>query len=205
MIFQRTFKFYLLFALVVFSLSILTIGCATVNEQPLGERRRRIVAWNDIKWLNIERQMFDYSCGTGATATLLNGYFGDQTTEDEILNGILKNLSDEELMDRINNGLSLLDLKKQVQRMGYDAVGVYLTPRDLDKLRGPVLILLKDYERYHFTILKGIKDGRAYLADSARGNIRIPMFRFVEEWDGTALIFGKENFGLPEDHKLAIQ
>jgi predicted double-glycine peptidase len=37
--------------------------------------------WNDIKWQNVNRQRYDYSCIATATSTLLNYYFKDTLSE----------------------------------------------------------------------------------------------------------------------------
>jgi len=50
-------------------------------------------------------------------------------------------------------------------------------------------------------VLRGVKGGRVYLADPARGNIRMPLYAFVETWrqaDGRGIIFVVEpNAGAP--------
>jgi predicted double-glycine peptidase len=44
----------------------------------------------------------------------------------------------------------------------------------------------------HFAVLRGIEQGRVYLADPARGNIRKRIDQFVTEWEkGIVFVLGK--------------
>ena len=55
----------------------------------------------------------------------------------------------------------------------------------------------------HFAVLRGIRGDRVYLADPSRGNIRLPMYQFLESWlqdGGTGIIFAVEpTTGLPDE------
>lgn len=185
-------------------LSLSLSACCITRQQTPTEDRRQVFSLNAIKWLHVERQAYDYSCGPAAIATIMRSYFGDQTDEKEIIRSILATLSDDDIKKRETTGFSLLDLKKQAQRMGYIVDGVKLKPTALEKLLGPVIILLKNKKQDHFVVLKGAMEGKVYLADSSRGNITVPMASFLEEWDGTTLILGKKNSDLPSKHKLIL-
>jgi len=149
-------------------------------------------------------QRFDYSCGAAALATLMRYYFQDDVTEGDVLAGILNGLSAEQLVDRTENGLSLLDLKQCAERMGYQAVGVKLKYANLPELKGPVLIHVERDGYKHFTVLRGLQGDRVYLADPSRGQIRMSVDRFAEEWTGIALVLGKRGLGLLEQYPLAL-
>jgi len=163
-----------------------------------------VMTWKAATRQNVVMQEFDYSCGAAALATLLNFYFGDKVTERDILLDIVHNLDKTTFAKRREDGLSLLDLKQYAERHGYQAVGVRLTIKELAKLKGPVLVYLEQPEFQHFAIFRGIREDRVFLADPARGNLRQPVDRFVQEWPGIALALGKPGFGLPQDHDLAV-
>jgi predicted double-glycine peptidase len=74
----------------------------------------------------------------------------------------------------------------------------------LTQLKGPVLVYLEKDDYKHFAVLKGVAGDRVYLADPSRGNVRMAVFRFAEEWSGIALILGKKGFGLPQAYPLAL-
>jgi predicted double-glycine peptidase len=191
--------------LLVMSIFFILSGCATDPFYVKSKHRDGIESWNDIKWTNITRQKFDYSCGASALSTLINSYFDGQVSEEIVLLLLLDGMTKEEMADRELNGFSLTDLKRAAHLLGYEAIGVKLKLQDVPKLKGPIIVLLKDAEVAHFAILKGAFKDRIYLADSARGNIRIPLYAFAKQWDGTSLILGKEGFGLQDDSKLSLR
>jgi hypothetical protein len=166
---------------------------------------KRLVTWKDIRDRNIVMQRFDYSCGAAAMATLMNYYFKDEVKETDILNGVLDTLSNEEAENRQENGFSLLDLKNFAQDRGYRAIGVRLPPTALPDLPGPVMVYIQRKDYKHFAILRGIVGDRVYLADPSRGNIRMPIDRFLEEWSGITLVLDKPGFGLPKEHPLDLE
>jgi uncharacterized protein len=43
----------------------------------------------------------------------------------------------------------------------------------------------------HFAVLRGIDQGRVFLADPARGNLRMSIGRFLGEWSGIIFVLGK--------------
>lgn len=165
------------------------------------------IKWKSIREIrqhNIQRQTLDYSCGVASLSILLSQYFLDNKSEKDLLADIVFRLSKNEMLERVTQGFSMLDLKNQAERLGYSADGVLISIESASKLKGPVIILLRRGEVNHFAILKGIANGRAFLADPARGNIRIPLYALGEEWRGEALIVGREGFGLPVHHGLAV-
>ena len=170
----------------------------------LTRSEKTLHSWQALRDQNVVIQRYDYSCGAGALATLMSYYFGDDITEEEILFGILGSMTKEEVLDREEKGFSLLDLKRYAEKRGYQAVGVKLKYASLKQLKGPVLVYLKKDDYKHFAVLKGVVGDRVYLADPSRGNVRMAVFRFVEEWSGVALILGKKGFGLPQDYPLAL-
>ena len=166
--------------------------------------QKALRSWKAIRQANVVMQSRDYSCGSAALATLMRYYFDDDKTEADILENILGFLTPEEITERQQNGLSMLDLKRCAERMGYQAVGVKLPVSALPKLKGPVLIHLAKGDYEHFAVLRGIRDDRVYLADPIRGNVQVRIWRFDKEWTGTALVLGREGFGLPQDHGLSL-
>lgn len=157
-----------------------------------------------LRMEGIQRQTRDYSCGAASLAILLQQYFGDTFGEKELLYDIVYRLSAAEMDDRIRTGFSMLDLKQAAERLGYDAEGVVLPQEAVGKLQGPVIVLLRREKINHFVVLKGAVAGRAFLADPVRGHLRVPLHDFFKEWQGEALVLGREGFGLPLNHPLSI-
>ncbi len=172
-----------------------------------GKSRYRLPVrtWVDFRDQYVVIQQFDYSCGAAALATLMRYYFDDDVSEEEILLTILNSLTNEEIRDREKFGLSLLDLQHCARRKGYQAVAVKLAYNNIQLLQGPILIHLEREGYKHFAILKGVNGDRVYIADPSRGNIRMSVYCFAEEWSGTALVLGKKGLGVPQSYPLALK
>ncbi|HNY78644.1 MAG: C39 family peptidase [Sedimentisphaerales bacterium] len=199
---------------VLLLLIALDCGCATRSDEsgPVDTSfsagpvrvRRRLESWKTIREKGIVMQSYDFSCGSAALATLMRYYFQDDVTEREVLENMLNALTDEQVRQRQENGLTMLDLKQCAERMGYQAVGVRLEPKILPQLQGPVLIHLQRQGYKHFAVLRGVRGDRAYVADPSSGNVRLPMSRFLRQWTNVALVLGKPGVGLPTDYPLAV-
>jgi hypothetical protein len=160
-----------------------------LQEGNAPEPRRHTL--KEIRDYAVVKQTLDYSCGSAALATLMRYYFGDQTSEEEILSLLNARLNDTERAERLLKGFSLLDLKYAARAKGYQAEGFRVTLDDLARLAAPVIVHLEPLDYKHFAVLRGIDRGRVYLADPARGNLRMSMGRFHEEWTGVIFVLGK--------------
>lgn len=161
-------------------------------------------SFKNMQFKNIDKQTMDYSCGAASLAILLSSYFEDKANELTLLEDIICRLSDNEMEVRYREGFSMLDLKRLAERLGYNATGVKLPYSAAAKLRGPIIVLLKKHKLNHFVVLKGARQGRAFIADPVAGHIRMPLRELFAVWDGEALILGRMNFGLPREHGLSI-
>ncbi len=190
---------------VVVALSL--IGCARLDDTPhrmVSGQLQPVKTWKAANRDHVVMQDYDYSCGAAALATLLNYYFEDPVSERTILRDIVNHLDKAAFDTRKEDGLSLLDLQQYAERQGYQAAGVRLSITELAKLKGPVLVYLEQPDFRHFAVYRGMRENRVFLADPARGNVRQPVDRFVQEWPGIALVLAKPGFGLPQDHDLAV-
>lgn len=141
---------------------------------------------------NLVRQRFDFSCGAAALATILRFGYGDDVTEPEILTELFGLLPDDEQAATRETGFSLLNLQQVAQARGYRAAGFRLAPEQIPMLGGPVIVYIEPRGYRHFAVLRGVRGDRVYLADPSRGNVRMPMYRFLADWmqdDGTGIIF----------------
>lgn len=164
----------------------------------------RLRSMSYLQMDGLARQTLDYSCGAAALAFLLKNYFDDKWQEREVLADIVFRLSEDELKEKQKVGFSMLDLKQSAERLGYVAEGVVLSMSAALALKGPVIILLRREKSNHFVVLKGIRQGRAFLADPSRGHVRVPAYELFQEWKGEALVLGREGFGLPGQHGLSL-
>ena len=133
----------------------------------------------------IVRQAFDYSCGSAALTTLLNGYVGTQLNEQQIMNGLLEYGERDKIIER--RSFSLLDMKRFVNALGLDSGGYRGEFEDLVKQGQPAIVPISYAGFKHFVIYKGYKDGRVYIADPALGNISFDQERFKQIWENNTL------------------
>lgn len=133
----------------------------------------------------IVRQAYDYSCGSAALTTLLNGYVGTQLNEEQIMNGLLKFGETDKIVER--RSFSLLDMKRFVTALGLESGGYKGEFSDLVTQGQPAIVPISYGGFKHFVVYKGYKDGRVYVADPALGNISFDEIRFQEIWENNTL------------------
>ncbi|HAA06071.1 MAG TPA: peptidase, partial [Acinetobacter schindleri] len=117
----------------------------------------------------IVRQAYDYSCGSAALTTLLNGYVGTQLDEQQIMNGLMQFGETDKIVER--RSFSLLDMKRFVAALGLQSGGYRGEFEDLVKQGQPAIVPISYAGFKHFVVYKAYKDGRVYIADPALGNI----------------------------------
>ena len=129
-------------------------------------------------------QQWDLSCGAAALATLLNYQHGDPVAEREIAKGLIEREEylAEPLLVRARHGFSLLDLKRYVDRRGYEGIGYgNLEVEDLLDL-APIIVPV-DLNGYpHFVVFRGMRGNRVLLADPSFGNRTMLAGRFQSAW-----------------------
>jgi len=157
-----------------------------------GRASKHMRTWKELRDRNVVKQKNDYSCGSSALATLMGIGFGDKVNEAEVIKLILQDKTEAEIKDIEKNGYSLLDLKQAAEKMGYTTAMYKLQLAHLRQLKGPVLIYIVHHELKHFAVFKRIRGDRVYLADPARGNVRMSIYRFEREWPGYILAIGKQ-------------
>ncbi|UDM38805.1 C39 family peptidase [Acinetobacter haemolyticus] len=135
----------------------------------------------------IVRQAYDYSCGSAALTTLLNGYVdvGVNMTEQQVMNGLLKFGETEKIVER--RSFSLLDMKRFVGAIGFESGGYKGEFSDLVKQGQPAIVPISYAGFKHFVVFKAYKNGRVYVADPAVGNISFDETRFKDIWENNTL------------------
>ena len=145
----------------------------------------------------IVRQAYDYSCGSAALTTMLNGYVGTNLNEKQTMDGLLKYGEYSRIIER--RSFSLLDMKRFVTALGYNSGGYRGQLKDLMALDKPAIVPIAYAGFKHFVVYKGHKDGRIYVADPALGNISFSVDRFEEVWDNNTLfIVNLESYQQPQ-------
>ena len=168
--------------------------------------RTYVWSWKAMKERNVVMQQYDYSCGAAALATLIRYYWGDAATEEGVLVAILATLTRAEVDDRVANGLSMTDLKNAAVAAGYQAVMGRRTLAQMTELKAPVIVRLVKGDFKHFVVFRGVLKDRVFLADPIRGNLRMSIQTFSQQWrDNVVLVVAKPDTDLPEDAPLALR
>jgi predicted double-glycine peptidase len=144
--------------------------------------RRHVASWTKLREQHVVMQQKDYSCGAASLATLMRYHWGDDITELELLRETVKMLTAAEMKERIKNGLSLTDLRRLATRVGYNASIGELTFEKLSESKVPLVVGIVVDEFDHFVVYRGTDMKFVYLADPARGNLRVPVEEFLRQW-----------------------
>ncbi len=128
----------------------------------------------------ITKQGHDFSCGSAALSTLLNGQFGEIFTEKQVIHGMLEYGDAKRIAQR--RAFSLLDMKRFVKKLGYEGNGYKATLADLKELKQPGILPIKIFNYRHFVVFKGITKGHIFLADPWKGNISFEISEFERIW-----------------------
>jgi predicted double-glycine peptidase len=129
-------------------------------------------------------QDYDLSCGAAALATLLTYQHSDPVSEREIARGLIEReeyLRNPELVRR-QQGFSLLDLKRFVERRGYRGTGLGRLGMDDLVARAPAIVPVDLVGYSHFVVFRGMLEDNVLLADPAYGNRTMPRERFERAW-----------------------
>jgi len=143
----------------------------------------------------IVRQAYDYSCGSAALTTLLNGYVGTQLDEQQVMSGLMKFGETDKIIER--RSFSLLDMKRFVSALGLESGGYRGEFKDLVNQDQPAIVPISYAGFKHFVVYKGYKNGRVYVADPALGNISFDERRFQDIWENNTLFL----INVPEQYR----
>jgi len=159
---------------------------------PVRDRRHqfqlRVPNYIQIRQRNIVMQQRDFSCGAACFATICRYYWGDNVTEDKVLTTLDLMLTAEETEDRIKNGLAMSDLRRAAVRLGYQSVVGKTTFAKLTEVKLPVIVGIEPSGHKHFVVYRGADEQWVYMADPIRGNIRMPIWEFVDQWQENAVL-----------------
>lgn len=157
------------------------VDTAALGLVPLHKTMRSL---RDLRFADLMRQRYDFSCGSAALATLLHYGYGIKVSETGLIKEMMVGADPN---DVVKNGFSMLDMKRLVGRLGMRAHGYRIEPQALYRLQMPVIALLDIKGYKHFVLVKGASSGRVFVADPALGH-RVMFERdFVDGWNGIVL------------------
>lgn len=151
------------------------------TQDPQFTTRHAITPLSEFQTDRIVKQAYDYSCGSAALATLLRYYLGENFNEMQVIHGMLEYGDPERIKAR--RAFSLLDMKKFVNALGYEANGYKGSIEDLsDSEFWPCIVPIKIFDYRHFVVVKGMHKGHIFIADPWRGHSSYTLAQFEDIW-----------------------
>ncbi|HGP0372093.1 TPA: C39 family peptidase [Neisseria meningitidis] len=142
------------------------------EENPIAYGKVKIQSWKERRDFNIVKQDLDFSCGAASVATLLNNFYGQTLTEEEVL----KKLDKEQMR------ASFEDMQRIMPDLGFEAKGYALSFEQLAQLKIPIIVYLKYRKDDHFSVLRGIDGNTVLLADPSLGHVSMSRVQFLDAW-----------------------
>jgi len=160
-------------------------GALASNSNPLiAEAVRPVRSLIENRYRNMVRQQWEISCAAAALATILRYQHGLPVTERSVALGLINReeyLENPDLV-RLRQGFSLLDLKRFVDSLGYEGIGLgQLAFSDLLD-RAPIIVPVHTKGYPHFVVFRGATSNAVLLADPAFGNVTMSIPKFVNGW-----------------------
>jgi hypothetical protein len=169
--------------------------------------RKYVWSYKELRERQIVMQKLDYSCGAATLATIARYYWGDNVGEETFLALIPKlKLSEKDIKDRVENGLTLTDLRDLANLAGYQSSMGKVQFHELAEAKVPVIVGVTVRKHDHFVVFRGTDGYYAYLADPIRGNIRTEVDEFLRQWQKNAiLVIAKPNAKVKDVNPLGIR
>jgi hypothetical protein len=151
---------------------------------PTADAVSAVRSLTELRQHNVVLQQWELSCAAAALATILRYQYGMPVTERSVALGLIDRTDYIENPDlvRIRQGFSLLDLKRYVDGLGYEGVGLgQLTFSDL-LAHAPIIVPVSYQGFPHFAVFRGATSREVLLADPAFGNVAMSVGKFMDGW-----------------------
>ncbi|WP_161958716.1 C39 family peptidase [Ferruginivarius sediminum] len=179
----------------VLAVSLFLAPAAATAQQPValpsgGLVNAPVKTYTDLRFDQVIRQAYDLSCGAAAVATLLKHGWDVPTDEKQVIDTIVAQADQEQQKKIAKSGFSMLELKEYGESRGFAVGGFRIDEVEkLQKLKVPAITLTNIRGYNHFVVIKGVRNGRVFVADPAFGNRVRSLEDFDEEWNGVVLVF----------------
>lgn len=166
---KKFISFFLLFS------TIQEVYSYNNSSKSVFVKEPKVQSWKDLRDKGIVKQDLDYSCGAASIATLLNQQYGQNITEEQVHDRMVK-LGQEKDM------ASFADMQAVLPHLGFRGKGFALSFAQLRTLRASVIVYLRYRSNDHFSVLRGIDGDTVLLADPALGHISLHRDQFLQAW-----------------------
>lgn len=127
--------------------------------------------WADLRYTDLIRQEYDYSCGPASLATIARYFYGLQITEIDVL-------------QIINTGkpATFSDLSYAAEQLGFKTMAIGANMEHIENLKVPAIVHLNQNGIDHFSVIRGVSSEWIWLADSSWGNRKMKRHEFLSLW-----------------------
>lgn len=180
-------------------------GVIFFNSTPTGVLTVPSQSYAELKFRDVVRQRFDFSCGSAAVATLLTYEYLRPTTETAAFQYMYKTGDKKKIQ---KHGFSLLDIKRYLSSLGYKSDGYRLSLDKLMELRLPAIVLIEVNGYKHFVVVKGVSTQNVLIGDPAMGLRMDSRKHFLTLWkngivfvihEGPDILITRKTFNNPQD------
>ncbi|MEK8088925.1 C39 family peptidase [Thermithiobacillus plumbiphilus] len=139
----------------------------------------------DLRFRNVVRQQYDFSCGSAALATLLTYHYKHPISEQDAFKAMYETGDKEKIR---KEGFSMLDMKRYLDNAGYPANGFRASLDKLAQVGIPAIVLLNMNGYMHFVVVKGVSEKEVLVGDPASGLRSLPRKAFEDGWNGILFV-----------------
>ncbi|WP_332744746.1 C39 family peptidase [Hydrogenophaga sp.] len=195
-------------SLLIVLLSAATSVCAQTAHFPstgAGDVTMPVTSIRQARLAGTLMQQYDFSCGSAAIATLLTHHYGTPIDEQTVFARMYAQ-GDQAKIQR--EGFSLLDMKRFLASLGFEADGFEQPLRKLQEARIPAIVLINQNGYQHFVVIKGLQDDRVLVGDPSQGTRAVPLDVFESQWQSKLLFvihnrMEQARFNLAADWRVA--
>ncbi|MGN6789348.1 MAG: C39 family peptidase [Rhodanobacteraceae bacterium] len=144
-----------------------------------GDYRLHVTTLKEERFRNTIHQKYDFSCGSAAVATLLTYQYGYPMSEQTAFAAMFAHGNRAKIS---KEGFSLLDIKRFLAALGFQADGFIVPLQKLQQAHLPAIVLIDEHGYHHFVVIKGILAGRVLVGDPAKGTRSMPETEFEKAW-----------------------
>ena len=168
-----------------------------ISTGPVGDFAVPVQSFEDRRFASVVRQKYDFSCGSAALATLLRYHYALNQDEEASFRGMWA-AGDQAQIRRV--GFSLLDMKRHLATLGYQADGFKVTLDEIAEAGVPGIALIDINGYKHFVVVKGVSPDEVLVGDPALGLKTMSTGDFKAAWNGiyfalnSKLDVGRRNF-----------
>ena len=158
----------------------------------------QITSFKEAKFKSIIRQQYDYSCGSATLASLLTFHYENPVSEQIVFSEMFRNGNQQKIQ---REGFSLLDMKRYLEKNGYQADGFRAELDKLTQAGVPAITIINTNGYLHFVLIQGVANNQVLVGDPAAGTKVYEQEKFESIWNRRVLFVirndvevGRRNF-----------